>query len=85
MLAMSKDISAADRKRLAGAAGISEQYLYQCLTGRRDMNPAEARRVEDVLTGELMRWDLCQHTWHRIWPELIGSSGAPLVAIEQTN
>lgn len=79
MLAMSKDITPADRRRLAAAAGINEQYLYQCLTGRRDMNPAEARRVEAVVGSELMRWDLCSKTWHQIWPELIGAEGAPAV------
>ena len=41
------------------------------------MNPIEARRVETVLGGELMRWDLCQTTWHLIWTELIGREGAP--------
>jgi DNA-binding transcriptional regulator YdaS (Cro superfamily) len=26
---------------------------------------------------EYRRWDLRPHDWHRIWPELIGSDGAP--------
>jgi DNA-binding transcriptional regulator YdaS (Cro superfamily) len=79
MRRMSKEITPADRRRLAATAGINEQYLYQCLTGRRDMNPAEARRVETVVSGELMRWDLCSKTWHQIWPELIGAEGAPAI------
>lgn len=41
------------------------------------MNPAEARRCEDVTDGALRRWALCQKTWHLIWPELIGAKGAP--------
>ena len=49
----------------------NEQYLYQLLTGRRDMNPAEARRLEEESGGELTRRMLCQKTWHRIWPELV--------------
>ena len=60
-----------DRRRLAAAHGLSEQYLYQLLTGRRDMNPAEARRLEEESGGELSRRMLCQKTWHRIWPELV--------------
>jgi len=70
-------ITPQDRRRLADAHGINEQYLYQCLTGRRDMSPAEARRIETESGGELMRWSLCQSTWHAIWPELIGLEGAP--------
>jgi DNA-binding transcriptional regulator YdaS (Cro superfamily) len=74
---MSTEITPEARRRLASATGVSEQYLYQCLTGRRDMNPAEARRLEDVTGGELRRWMLCQKTWFAIWPELIGTDGAP--------
>lgn len=51
-------------------AGISDAYLYQCLTGRRDMGPIEARRCEAVTNGELHRRILCQKTWAGIWPEL---------------
>jgi DNA-binding transcriptional regulator YdaS (Cro superfamily) len=80
MRGMSSDFSVDDRRRLAAVAGISEAYLYQCLTGRRDMGPAEARRVENVTGGELMRWHLCQKTWHRIWPELADAEGAPEVS-----
>lgn len=58
------------RRKLAADIGVHEQYLYQCLTGRRDMNPAEARRAEAVTEGELTRKALCQRTWRGIWPEL---------------
>jgi DNA-binding transcriptional regulator YdaS (Cro superfamily) len=74
---MSKQISPADRRRLAEQVGVSEQYLYQCLTRRRDMNPIEARRIEAATNGELMRWDLCQTTWRGIWPELGDLPNAP--------
>lgn len=67
---MQNDITPEKRRALAASLGMSEQYLYQCLTGRRDMNPAEARRIEDVTRGQLTRLMLCQKTWHRIWPEL---------------
>ena len=74
---MSKEITREARTRLAAATGASEPYLYQCLTGRRDMNPAEARRLEQVTGGELHRWSLCQTTWGDIWPELKKEKGAP--------
>lgn len=70
-------LSPEERRELARLAAVNEQYLYQCLTGRRDMNPGEARRVESAVNGRIMRWHICQKTWHRIWPELIGTDGAP--------
>jgi DNA-binding transcriptional regulator YdaS (Cro superfamily) len=63
--------SVEDRRRLAALAGINQAYLYQCLTGRRDMGPVEARRVERATNGELTRRDLCGKTWRLIWPELL--------------
>jgi DNA-binding transcriptional regulator YdaS (Cro superfamily) len=73
---MSKQFTPEDRKRLAAAAGIDEQYLYQCLTGRRDMNPERARRAEIDTHGELTRQTLCQKTYAGIWPELVEASAA---------
>ena len=70
-------ISARERRRLAAVAGVDEQYLYQCLTGRRDMDAAEARRVEAVTGHVIRRWHLRQRDWHLIWPELVGMSGVP--------
>lgn len=67
---MSTQITTARRRELAEKHRLSEQYLYQCLTGRRDMNPAEARRVEQESNGVLSRQMLCQKTWIGIWPEL---------------
>lgn len=74
---MSCKFSVEDRRRLAALAGISEPYLYQCLTGHRDMNPGAARRVEVATKGEVTRRDLCMKTWADIWPEL--ADGAHLV------
>lgn len=68
-----------ERKRLAEMAGVVEPYLYQCLTGRREMGAEVAVRVEIGTAGEIRRWDVCQESWHRIWPELIGVEGAPQV------
>lgn len=64
------------RRELAAAHGLSDAYLYQCLTKRRDMDAAEARRVETITKGEIRRW-MVRRDWHEIWPELIGSDGAP--------
>lgn len=65
-----KQINPDDRKRLAEQIGVHEQYLYQCLTGRRDMSAAEAMRAELATGGELSRQMLCQKSYSLIWPEL---------------
>lgn len=70
MASMDKPLTPDARKRLAALTGIDEQYLYQCLTGRRDMNPERARKAEVETKGELTRQMLCQRTYAGIWPEL---------------
>lgn len=72
-------ITPPERKALAGQIGVAEQYLYQCLTGRKAMKPEEAVRAEQLSGKRLCRWDLRPADWHRIWPELIGVDGAPAV------
>lgn len=63
-------IEPAERKRLADQLGINEQYLYQCLTGRRDMDHAEAMRAETETGGVLKRQMLCQKSFRGVWPDL---------------
>lgn len=72
------DITASDRRALATKVNVDEQYLYQCLTGRKTMKPDEAVRVERESGGVLRRWHL-RSDWPKIWPELIGVDGAPEV------
>jgi DNA-binding transcriptional regulator YdaS (Cro superfamily) len=71
------NFTAPERAALANEIGISEPYLYQCLTGRKAMKPEEAVRVEVASGQRLRRWHLRPNDWHRIWPELIGADGAP--------
>lgn len=68
---METKLSPSDRREWAEKLGVNEQYLYQCMTGRRDMNPIEARRIEDSSGGVITRQMLCQKTWQGIWPELV--------------
>jgi DNA-binding transcriptional regulator YdaS (Cro superfamily) len=76
MWGMPKQLTPDDRKRIATLTGIDEQYLYQCLTGRRDMNPERARRAEVDTGGEVTRQMLCQKTYAGIWPELAEAKAA---------
>lgn len=70
-------ISVAERRELAALIGCNEQYLYQCLTGRNAMQPADAVRAEFATRRRIRRWQLRTHDWHHIWPELVGTEGAP--------
>lgn len=60
-------ITAQQRKEIAALVGMNEQYLYQCLSRRRDMRPAEAVRVERVSKGLIARQDL-RRDWRDVWP-----------------
>lgn len=73
------NITAAARAELAAMVHISDPYLYQCLTGRKAMKPEEAVRVEVESRLALRRWHLRPRDWWLIWPELIGTEGAPAV------
>lgn len=73
---MSKQFTPNERRALAEKLAVNEQYLYQCLTGRRDMGPTEARRVEAESGGVLTRQMICQKTWQGIWPELAATQEA---------
>ena len=66
---MSK-LSTSKRAELAELAGISPQYLYQCLSGRRCMGALLAARVEHATNGAVTRKELRPNDWHLIWPEL---------------
>jgi DNA-binding transcriptional regulator YdaS (Cro superfamily) len=68
---MNTQITPDERRQLAEKVGINEQYLYQCLTGRREMSASEAVRVEIESEGRLNRKMLCQESWKGIWPELV--------------
>lgn len=77
MIAFMNNMTAAERQALAAKLEISEQYLYQCLTGRKHMRAEEAVRIERESGGLVRRWDVRTTDWHLIWPELIGSNEAP--------
>ena len=70
-IAMNTQIPPDERRQLAEKVGINEQYLYQCLTGRREMSAWEAVRVEQASEGRLTRQMVCQGSWQSIWPELV--------------
>lgn len=67
---MEIQITPTRRKELAQIHSVNADYLYQCLTGRRDMKNAEAMRIETESNGELTRQMLCQSSYMDVWPDL---------------
>ena len=67
---MDIQITPTRRKELAQIHNVNADYLYQCLTGRRDMKNAEAMRIETQSNSELTRPMLCQNTYMDVWPDL---------------
>lgn len=70
---MNTQIAPDERRALAEKVGMNEQYLYQCLSGRREMSAWEAVRIEQESGGKITRKMLCQGSWKSIWPELVGA------------
>lgn len=49
------------------------------------LSPATCVLVEQHSGGALRRWAMRPQDWHRIWPELIGTAGAPRVDVESAS
>ncbi len=73
---------------LAQALDIQVPYLQQMALpdenpNKRAVNPVRAVHLEKLTSGLVRRWDTRPKDWHLIWPELIGTDGAPEVTAEQ--
>lgn len=72
---------------LARQLGISTVYLAQ-LSARQDNREAKPELCVDIereTGGKVRRWSLRPNDWHRIWPELIGQPGAPVIPTTAAN
>jgi DNA-binding transcriptional regulator YdaS (Cro superfamily) len=65
---------------LARAVGMHQAYLSQIATGKRPVNPASVAAFVEATGGRVRHWDLRPNDWHLIWPDLVGSDGAPAPA-----
>lgn len=71
------EITAVERFAIAASIGMNEQYLYQCLTGRRSPPPGRCPDIERAtggqVTAEQLRPDV---RWQRVpdttWPHPAG-------------
>ena len=65
--------------QVAARAGIAPAFLSQIAGGVRPVPAERGADIERACEGHVRRWDLRPDDWHRIWPELIGTEGAPAV------
>ena len=63
--------------RVARVAGVAPAFLSQIANGVRPCPAERGAALERACGHEVRRWDLRPDDWHRIWPELIGTEGAP--------
>jgi DNA-binding transcriptional regulator YdaS (Cro superfamily) len=70
--------------KLAREIGVPPQTLWNWLNRPPMRFPAESCvAMERALGGKLRRWHLRPADWQHIWPELIGTAGAPPVSVEE--
>lgn len=63
--------------QLAEALGVSVKSVYFWKKGERSVPVTKMADIERITGGAVCRWHLRPHDWHHIWPELIGTEGAP--------
>lgn len=73
-------LTAEQREVFASSCGTSRGHLQNVMYGVRPCAPELATLIEQASHGAVRRWHLRPEDWHRIWPELIGITGAPPVS-----
>ena len=63
--------------KAAALLGVSPQAVCFWRDGKRRFPVEHCATIEAA--SAVSRWDLRPDDWHRIWPELIGTAGAPPV------
>lgn len=80
------DYLSAERGRgaaLAAAVGVTPVMVSQWSGGIKPVPPERCVAIEQATSGVVTRRDLRPKDWHLIWPELIGTEGAPAVPADQ--
>ena len=83
-LATEGALSVAQLREAIGAKSDAQIRQWQHAYDDRRPGPAHAVAIERVTDGLVRRWDVRPNDWHRIWPELIGTEGAPPLPESET-
>lgn len=71
-----REITTKRRKELCREHGLSDDYIYQCIAGIRQMRSKEAVRIERITRGEITRQMLRRYDYWLVWPDLPATDGA---------
>lgn len=63
--------------RVASAIKLAAAYVSQIANEVRPIPIDKVPAMEVACEFAVRRWDLRPNDWHLIWPELIGTDGAP--------
>ena len=64
---------------VAAAIGKTPAFVSQMALRVRPVPADKAPAISRCTDNMVQLWELRPHDWHRIWPELVGSEGAPPV------
>jgi DNA-binding transcriptional regulator YdaS (Cro superfamily) len=64
---------------LARAVGVHPVMVSQWAAGVKAIPVERCTSIEEASGKLVRRWDLRPADWYRIWPELIGTAGAPAI------
>jgi DNA-binding transcriptional regulator YdaS (Cro superfamily) len=64
---------------IAATIGVHPVMVSQWAGGVKAVPVERCCDIERATGNAVRRWDLRRADWHRIWPELIGTEGAPAV------
>lgn len=68
--------------KLAGAIGVVQGAVSNWRMRGVEPPPEHCAAIEAATDRAVRRWQLRPTDWHRIWPELIATEGAPPVPAE---
>lgn len=74
-----KQMSQDQRDAFASLVVSSTGHLKNVGYGYKSCSSVLAAAIERHSGSKVKRWDLRPDDWHLIWPELIGTKGAPKV------
>ena len=72
-----KPMSQEERADFALGVGTTIGHLHNVMYGGRTASAALTRQIASTTERKVAEWDLRPRDWHRIWPDLIGTPGAP--------
>lgn len=70
-----------ERAYLAVEAQTTVNHLRNVAFSGKSCGPKLAVLLERATGGAVRRWDLRPADWHLIWPELVGTEGAPAAPV----